>query len=88
MKTLKYNKKRQIHKIRVYKTMTKTVLMYGSEIRAMTKKVKRNVKIAEIVFLLSVTGVSLLDLKGSADIEKELRNRVLVHPVLVFMKLN
>lgn len=59
-------------KIKFYKVMAAPMLLYGSEFWTLTKKEERRIEAAEMRFLRSVAGYTLLDKKRSDDIRREL----------------
>lgn len=58
--------------LKFYKVMAVPVLMYGSENWALTRSERRRIEAAEMRFLRSVAGYTLLDQKRSTDIRTEL----------------
>lgn len=72
--TIKRNLKqtRKETKLKFYKVMAVPMFLYGSECWTLRKSEERKIEAAEMRFLRSIAGYTLLDNKRSDDIRKEL----------------
>lgn len=69
-RSLKYTRRET--KLKFYKVMAVPILLYGSEFWTLTKKEEKTIEAAEMRFLRSVAGCTLLDKRKSEDIRNEL----------------
>lgn len=78
------NKTRKETRVKFFNTVAIPVLMYGNEIRVMSEKDKSRIQAAEMKFMRSTLGFTILDKKRNTDIRQELK----VEPLLDTLRRN